>query len=625
MRVLNVEYRVLAGFLYREVEVELKVSVGVALVEYESRCVYRDFVEQRRQRDCLSGALAELAGLAVADKHYHLHYNYVKALVVDTQRGKRDAHALNISVMVCAQDVYRLIVGSGDELVVVIRDIRHDVGREAVGAHQNEVLVAAEIGSLQPERAVLLVGVAALFQLLNNRLYSAVVVQSALLEPVVVLYAVLQQILLEALLVERQSIVYQSPAALFLGLRGKLLAAVEVVVILGVLDNIHAEVYVGGHCEREILLLLGDIAVFVRRGGLVIDGLGELLHVGAALRDDLLTCLAAKLEVTQVEGLAKLCDLVSGVVDVELTADLVASLLEQRRKAVADSAAAGVAYVHGSGWVRGNELYQHSLALAEVGLAVIPAERDSVLNNVCEPLAADEEIQKARSCDLDLAEIGAVQHSGFNYHLRDSAGITFKRLRGHQRGVRGEIAVAVVSRDSHLKRRQRLCGELSLADEPAERAHDYFLDLCLCFFYCVVHSVVLLLVVVGFYVYRYLIFEHKSRVDVYRIADVKLAAVGGHAVPHIYRGNSYHAVAVLRAVLAEMALSVLEHKARKRLAGAGHGDGVVLLAYAELHVASCVAGGFALVVVDEEAAAVLPEFSTREQLGAVRAAVRGLL
>ena len=236
-----------------------------------------------------------------------------------------------------------------------------------------------------------------------------------------------------------------------------------------------------------------------------------------------------------------------------------------------------------------------------------------------------EEIQEARSCDLDLAEIGAVQHSGFNYHLRDSAGIAFQRLRGHQRGVRGEIAVAVVSRDSHLKRRQRLCGEFSLADEPAERAHDYFLDLCLCFFYCVVHSVVLLLVVVGFYVYRYLIFEHKSRVDVYRIADVKLAAVGGHAVPHIYRGNAYHAVAVLRAVLAEMALSVLEHKARKRLAGAGHGDGVVLLAYAELHVASCVAGGFTLVVVDEEAAAVLPEFPACEQLGAVRAAVRGLL
>ena len=75
----------------------------------------------------------------------------------------------------------------------------------------------------------------------------------------------------------------------------------EVVVILGVLDDIHAEVYVGGHCKREVLLLLGDIAVFVRRGGLVVDGLGELLHVGAALRDDLLTCLAAKLEVTQVE------------------------------------------------------------------------------------------------------------------------------------------------------------------------------------------------------------------------------------------------------------------------------------------------------------------------------------
>ena len=44
----------------------------------------------------------------------------------------------------------------------MIGDIRHNIGRNAVCAHQHKVLVTAEIGRLKPQRVFLLIGVTAL-------------------------------------------------------------------------------------------------------------------------------------------------------------------------------------------------------------------------------------------------------------------------------------------------------------------------------------------------------------------------------------------------------------------------------------------------------------------------------
>ena len=272
----------------------------------------------------------------------------------------------------------------------------------------------------------------ACLELLNDRLYCAVVVERALLEPVVVLDAVLQQVGFKALLVQRKCIIRQCLAALLLGLLRKSLSAVQVVVILRMLNYIHAKINVGGHGERKILLFLGNIALLVRGGGLVVDSLCQLLHIAAALRDDLLTGFAAQLHVAQVKGLAELCHLVACVVDVEFTADLVASLLEQGGKAVAQRAAARVAYMHGSGRIRRNKLHQNTLALAQVSLAVVVAHCDSIPDNALKPALADEEVQ---ACDLDLTEVGSGEFHGIRDHLRDRSWVALQRLCGNKSRV----------------------------------------------------------------------------------------------------------------------------------------------------------------------------------------------
>ena len=115
---------------------------------------------------------------------------------------------------------------------------------------------------------------------------------------------------------------------------------------------------VGGDGFLQLLKIGVDIAVAVDGGKLpgTLDDVGALVarpRAGAGL------LALVQLQIADGQALAELLDLVARVVDVELTGHIVTGPVQAGGQAVAQSAAAGIAHVHGTGGVGGNELHHY--------------------------------------------------------------------------------------------------------------------------------------------------------------------------------------------------------------------------------------------------------------------------
>src|SRR5438094_601905 len=75
-------------------------------------------------------------------------------------------HPRHVSLVVGAPDVDYLVEPADQELVAMVGDVRGEVRRHAVAAHQHVVLVLAERGRGEPDRALALGDEPALAQIL---------------------------------------------------------------------------------------------------------------------------------------------------------------------------------------------------------------------------------------------------------------------------------------------------------------------------------------------------------------------------------------------------------------------------------------------------------------------------
>ena len=150
--------------------------------------------------------------------------------------------------MIRPQHVDGLVVAPGDQLVVMVGDIRHHIGEKAVGTPQHEILVRAEIGGLEPDGAFAFVGIAPRGQQLHHLGSLPVFVEGGFPKPAVVMDAVGGQIPLEAGHVQRQGVIHQGLAALLLR-RVHIAVAVDGREGLGVLHNILAVIAVLRHLD----------------------------------------------------------------------------------------------------------------------------------------------------------------------------------------------------------------------------------------------------------------------------------------------------------------------------------------------------------------------------------------
>ena len=140
-------------------------------------------------------------------------------------------------MVVGAQNVDRLIIAADDQFVIVVSDVRNDIGEETVGAAENEILVRAELGRFEPERAFLLIGIAPIGQHLNDLCRFAVVMKGRFSEPVIVFDPVAEKVAFQSGNVERERISDQCRAALFF--RNILVfIAVDRIERLGMVDDV---------------------------------------------------------------------------------------------------------------------------------------------------------------------------------------------------------------------------------------------------------------------------------------------------------------------------------------------------------------------------------------------------
>ena len=169
----------------------------------------------------------------------------------------------------------------------------------------------------------------------------------------------------------------------------------------------------------------GDVLVAVLLGKLT----GQNLDVAAliALGGQGIGLLAAVLlEVADGEALAELLDLVARVIDIELAGHVVARPVEDSGQTVAQSAAAGIAHVHGAGGVGRDELHIVLCALAVVGAAILLVGAGTQHDAGPEG-GGKEEVDEAGAGHLDLGEDAAGPVSG-RWAMRASA-IIFGALR----------------------------------------------------------------------------------------------------------------------------------------------------------------------------------------------------
>ena len=385
--VLDIVDRVLAVVAHGQIKVKVQRGRAFALIEEEPRGINGHLVQQVGQGDGLAGALAHADRLAVAHQVDHLHQHDVKAAAVQTDGVHRALHAGHMAVVVSAPDINGLVKAAHGQLVVVVGNVGGKVGRDAVGAHQHLVLglfLAAVLGLALVHNAVLggvlgaavhdrtvlgLVAGTALQQLVHHGLDRAGVVQVALMEPDIVLDAVLAEVALQTGDVLGQGIGHDG-----------LLQLVKVLFHIGIAMHF-GKLLRAGDDVRALIALLGQ-------------GAGVLALV--------------ELQVADGKALAELLDLVARVIDVELAGHIVARPVQTGGQTVTQSAAAGVAHVHRAGGVGGDELDIVALACADIGAAVLGVGHGGA-HNAGEPVLRKEQVDEAGTGDLKPVEQAAVQ------------------------------------------------------------------------------------------------------------------------------------------------------------------------------------------------------------------------
>ena len=233
-----------------------------------------------------------------------------------------------------------------------------------------QVFPLEQFGGVQPQGAVLLISPALLGQQIHCLGHIARVMQLRFKKPLVVLDAIFAQVVLH-------------------------------------FRNVHRQTELG-HGVQPLLLRQVLPAVSV----LVVDGLGQLpdvIPLIAVLREWESILSHNQLHIPGIDGLGKLGDLVTCVVDVEFLPGVIAIPPEDVGQRIPQHAAPGVAHMHGSSGVCGDELHHYLLAPALAGAAVPLGVGLHCGKHRAIPSGSVKKVQKPWSGDFRPLEVAVCQ------------------------------------------------------------------------------------------------------------------------------------------------------------------------------------------------------------------------
>ena len=319
------------------------------------------------------------------------------------QRLQAGLHAGQRAVVVGAQLGDRAGVAALP-LGEVVGHVRHEVREGAVGLAHHAVLVVAEVGGLQPQRAAFLVGVAGGDQLVHRLRDQPVLVQRAFQIVGVEIDAERGQV--QVLLVAQPG-------------HGKTADGVEIVRVLAAFDG--AAFRLDGRADQVGMGHVGDVFAIV--GGFRPAGIAGLEAARARLH-----------------RAGEVVDLHAGVVVIELAFDGPAVGVQQARQRVADRRGAAVADMQRAGRVGRDVFHAHGHAVAALVAAVILALLEHARGFVGIRGGAEVEVDEARAGDLDAGHVAAGRER-IDQRLGQRTRVAARGLGQQHRGIGGEIAV----------------------------------------------------------------------------------------------------------------------------------------------------------------------------------------
>ena len=383
-----------------------------------------DLGEQLVEGDELARPLAHRDLLAVADEADPRVEQDLDGLAVVAHRLGGVADAGDRPVVVGAPDVDE-VVEAAVELLGDVADVGREVGRFAGGSVDDPVLVVAEGGRAEPDRAVLLVDMAALAQALDRSGDPALVVEPRLARPDVEMHAER----LEAGLDPFADATGRPPT-----------------------DDGRGIGAVGGGGGPDV----------------VGDGRHQVMDVGA-----LVAVLGHRLTALERgDGRAQVADLRTRIVEVVLARDPLAAGLEDATEQVADERATSVADVERPGRVGGHELDVDRPGAGRGDATPGGRIGEDRGDRRLERLVAQTEVEEPRRRHLGARDRrrgrvgrGFVRHLG-RQRLRDRQRRHAIRPGQLHREVAGEVAMGRVGGAFDLDRRSR---RVSGEDRAAHR------------------------------------------------------------------------------------------------------------------------------------------------------------
>ncbi len=396
MRVLDVVDRIVVALGLGEVEVEVEVLVALARQIEKARRVHADLVHQLFESHVAAAALAHAHLLAAAVQRHELDQRHLQLRRIASERRDGSLHPRNVPVMVRAPHVDHQFEPAL-QLVVVIGDVRREIGIQAVLALDDTILVVAERSGTEPARPVLRIQMARGIECRQRFGNATGVVQRTLRIPHVEGHAEPREHIADTV----ELTVEHDARQMFEGRAQQGAGALD--------QRIHARFdggFVAFRCRRQ------SVEHFARRAAqaATVDRLQlrrARAHVVALIpvgREG--DVLAAHLEIAHPHRDAEDVHLPAGVVHVVLARHIEAGRFEHVGKARPVGGATTVTDVQRPGRIGGHEFHLHLAVQAEGTASEGCSFRQHAAHHVLFRSRPQEDVDESRTGDLDPFDPG---------------------------------------------------------------------------------------------------------------------------------------------------------------------------------------------------------------------------
>ena len=220
-------------------------------------------------------------------------------------------------------------------------------------------------------------------------------------------------------------------------------------------NNIHSKVNIFRHWE-----------IF----SIVIDSFAYILNISAAFFNYGLSFTIAYLHESEIQRLSEFFNLISCIVYIEFTLNIVSCPFHNFSKAVAYSASSGITDMHRTCGIGRYKFNQYLFTGSGFSFTVFTAFLYNGVNNFREPSSAEEKVDKPRTCNFCSFKISSVKNKFVAYHFSNFSWRELKSFCAYHSSIYRKISVAFVCRNFYSEIGKRFRRSFSGSHQSAQRS-----------------------------------------------------------------------------------------------------------------------------------------------------------